>query len=422
MKNNRPVFESFGAFVKSLNEALNEAESTGTLDDLKKLLGGGLRFGKAEKAKLDKILDQLTSLGITAGQMGDAKDVAQIISDYVAEGEDEGVELATDSARIETGKDLIYEYLVNGTVRIKGEPTAYNDGQYVGTFTGTGQREDDSSIPTPLGQTIVNIFLYNLTVLADNMGTEKGGYSVKSLSNAGKKGKNKPVNEFLTIDEKSLSGDIIQVVPYSVDSTNKDAPFEYGFKIPVWTITKIRKGAGETLGNETYTEVIPPSGNDTVVTDKPYNSSGVDFFAENAVEIGEDGMAALNAIISEFNSIDKIVVNGGASSKPTSRAGGNEKLAQDRMQAGINALNALKKAKVEQLKNAKIETGEAKVQDAAPSESDPKNQQVSFIISGKIKNVSGTSNEPTIITKVNKIKADEATLTLQYLRFALNIA
>jgi hypothetical protein len=92
------------------------------------------------------------------------------------------------------------------------------------------------------------------------------------------------------------------------------------------------------------------------------------------------------------------------------------------MQAGINALNALKKAKVEQLKNAKIETGEAKVQDAAPSESDPKNQQVSFIISGKIKNVSGTSNEPTIITKVNKIKADEATLTLQYLRFALNIA
>jgi len=419
MKTNRPVFESFDAFVKSLNEALNEAETTGTLDPLKKLLGGGLRFGKAEKAKFDKILDQLTSLGITKAQMEDAQNAAQEISDYFAEGEDEGVQLATDSARIEAAQNFTYEYLVNGTVRIKGEPSAADDGSIIRT----GTREDDSSVPTPLGQTIVNLFLYNLWILRENMGEEKGeSYSVKNLANAGKKGNNKPVDSFLTIDEKSLSGDIIQVVPYTTDNTNKDSLSEYGFKIPVWTITKVAKRAGETLGNETYTEVIPPSGNDTVVTDKPYNSSGVDFFAENAVEIGEDGMAALNAIISEFNSIDKIVVNGGASSKPTSRAGGNEKLAQDRMQAGINALNALKKAKVEQLKNAKIETGEAKVQDAAPSESDPKNQQVSFIISGKIKNVSGTSNEPTIITKVNKIKADQATLTLQYLKFGVNIS
>ncbi len=419
MKKSRPVFESFGAFVKAMNEAMNEAESTGTLDALKKLLGGGLRFGKVEKAKLDKILDQLTSLGITQEQMDDAKTAAQDISDYFAEGEDEGVELGTDSARIEAGKNVIYDYLVNGTVRVKGEPTV-SDG---GSIYRTGNRADDSETPASLGQVIVNLFLYNLYILQENTGKEKGkGYSIKNLANAGSKGKNDPVDNFLTIDEKSLAGDIIQVVPYTTDHTTKDSPNEYGFKIPVWTIDKIKKGGGETLGNETYTEVIPPSGNDTVVTDKPYNSSGVDFFAENAVEIGEDGIAALNAIISEFNSIDKIVVNGGASSKPTSRAGGNEKLAQDRMQAGINALNALKKSKVEQLKNAKIEAGEAKVQDAAPSESDPKNQQVSFIISGRIKNVSGTSSEPTIITTVNKIKADQVTFTLQYLRFGVNIA
>ena len=420
MKKSRPVFESFGAFVKAMNEAMNEAETTGTLDALKKLLGGGLRFGKAEKAKFDAILDKLTSLGVTQEQMDDAKSAAQTISDYFAEGEEQGVELGTDSARIEAGKNVIYDYLVNGTVRIKGEPQTSSSED---SIFGTGRRADDSETPASLGQVMVNLFLYNLWILEENTGKEKGkGYSIKNLANAGSKGKNDPVDNFLTIDEKSLAGDIIQVVPYTTDHTTKDARNEYGFKIPVWTIDKIEKGGGEALGNETYTDVIPPSGNDTAVTDKPYNSSGVDFFAENAVEIGEDGMAALNAIISEFNSIDKIVVNGGASSKPTSRAGGNEKLAQDRMQAGINALNALKKAKVEQLKNAKIEAGEAKVQDAAPSESDPKNQQVSFIISGKIKNVSGTTAEPTTITKVNKIKADQVTFTLQYLRFAVNIA
>lgn len=419
MKKAKPVFESFSAFVNAMNEAMNEAESTGTLDALKKLLGGGLRFGKAEKAKFDAILDQLTSLGVTQEQMDDAKSAAQDISDYFSEGEEQGVELGTDSARIEAGKKVIYDYLVNGTVRIKGEPTV-SDG---GSIYQTGNRADDSETPAPLGQVMVNLFLYNLYILQENTGKEKGkGYSIKNLANAGTKGKNDPVDNFLTIDEKSLAGDIIQVVPYTTDHTSKDSPNEYGFKIPVWTIDKIKKGGGEALGNETYVEVIPPSGNDTVVTDKPYNSSGIDFFAENAVEIGENGIAALNSIISEFNSIDKIVVNGGASSKPTSRAGGNEKLAQDRMQAGINALNALKKSKVEQLKNAKIEAGEAKVQDAAPSESDPKNQQVSFIISGKIKNVSGTTAEPTIITTVNKIKADQVTFNLQYLRFAVNIA
>ena len=94
MKKSRPVFESFGAFVKAMNEAMNEAETTGTLDALKKLLGGGLRFGKAEKAKFDAILDKLTSLGVTQEQMDDAKSAAQDISDYFSEGEEQGVELA----------------------------------------------------------------------------------------------------------------------------------------------------------------------------------------------------------------------------------------------------------------------------------------------------------------------------------------
>ena len=106
MKKSRPVFESFGAFVKAMNEAMNEAETTGTLDALKKLLGGGLRFGKAEKAKFDAILDKLTSLGVTQEQMDDAKSAAQTISDYFAEGEEQGVELGTDSARIEAGKNV----------------------------------------------------------------------------------------------------------------------------------------------------------------------------------------------------------------------------------------------------------------------------------------------------------------------------
>ena len=209
------------------------------------------------------------------------------------------------------------------------------------------------------------------------------------------------------IDKKSLDGDIIQVIPYTGSLTSQNV--EFGVEFPIYTAKRIIKGGGELLGTETYEEVIKPAGNDTLVTDKPYNSSGVDFFAENAVVIGEDGVAALKSIISEFNTITTIKVNGGASNKSTtykSKSGeGNQALAKDRQAAGIKALEDLQKAGVEQLKETKIEAGEAKVQDAA-EESDPKNQQVSFIVSGMIKNVSGTDNKEIIIKKVKDLRAD----------------
>jgi hypothetical protein len=158
-----------------------------------------------------------------------------------------------------------------------------------------------------------------------------------------------------------------------------------------------------------YTEVIPPNPSESIeeVTDLAYNSSAMDFFEENKVVIGEEGKASLNAILSEFHSISKIVVNGGASSKPTSRAGGNEALAKDRMKAGVAMLNQLKKGGVAQLKGATIAEGKAEVQTGAATESDPKMQQVSFVISGSIRKIEnkGEAKEITI-QRVDLKRAD----------------
>jgi len=176
---------------------------------------------------------------------------------------------------------------------------------------------------------------------------------------------------------------------------------------------------------DTYEEVLPPDPTELTVevTDKPYNSSGVDFFEENDVAIGEDGMAALRSILSEFHSISKVVVNGGASSKPTSRAGGNEKLAKDRMAAGVAALNQMKKDGVTQLDKATISAGTATVQAAAPSESDPKNQQVSFIISGTIRKIAETTDKtPVTIQKVDVKTAQKVTFRKNYFYCSFNIS
>ena len=73
-------------------------------------------------------------------------------------------------------------------------------------------------------------------------------------------------------------------------------------------------------------------------------------------------------------------------------------------------VNALKKSGVAQLKAAAVTLGTAKVQDAA-QESDPKNQQVSFVISGKIKSTEVVENKPITIEQVEKMRADAVKFT-----------
>jgi hypothetical protein len=83
------------------------------------------------------------------------------------------------------------------------------------------------------------------------------------------------------------------------------------------------------------------------------------------------------------------------------------------MKAGIAMLNQLKKGGkdgkdgVAQLKDANIVEGKAVVQSAAATESDPKMQQVSFVISGSIRKIEnkGEAKEITI-QRVDLKKAD----------------
>jgi hypothetical protein len=211
---------------------------------------------------------------------------------------------------------------------------------------------------------------------------------------------------FFQMDPKSLAGNIIQFTDYKPKGT---AP-GWGWQFPIYVASKIIPGGGSLVDASIYDEVIQPAGNSVDVTEKEYNSSGTNFFEENGVAVSEEGKKALNAILSKYNSIDKILVNGGASSKPTSRKGGNEQLAKDRQAAGIALLNALKKSGVAQLKAAAVTLGTAKVQDAA-QESDPKNQQVSFVISGKIKSTEVVENKPITIEQVEKMRADAVKFT-----------
>lgn len=408
---------SFSEFINEAYKIINEAGSSseGSFDGLKKLLGGGLGLSGSALTSWNSLIDRMDGMGVTSAAQEEALGFAQEITDFL-NSKEEGVKIKSKGLTSKNVVNTRYNWLVNGTVRVKGNPSMRSEGDLA---SGT---DDDTSVPYPLADVIRGIFLYNLEILKTQMGG--GAKQAKKDSNYGKKSKNKG-SKFLTIDVESLNTDIIQVVPYEFDDDDNEPSGEYGFRFPIFTIGEILKGQGKELSKDTYTEVIPPIKNENTeeVTDLAYNSSGTNFFAENKVEIGEDGKAAINSILSEFNSISKIVVNGGASSKATSRAGGNEQLAKDRMKAGIAALNQLKKDGVEQLKNASIVEGKAEVQSGAASESDPKNQQVSFIISGFIRKIEdkGESKE-VIIQRVDKKKADKVRFDLNYIYCSYDIS
>ena len=413
MKNRIYSFEEF------LNEAyriITETEGAeGSIDSLKKLLGGGLGFQKDSQGKLVKIIDSINSLGVSSAYSDEAKGFAQKITDFLS---NTAIGVKIKQKGVIMGNANVpnrFEWLVNGTVRVKGNPTLLESGAL-----GSGT-DDDTSVPYPLADVIKGLFLYNLGILNGQVG--KDTKVLKQESNFGTKAKNKKdAAKYLTIDEASLKTDLIQIIPYAFETLNLGPAGEYGFVFPIFTIEAIGKGDGKELSKDIYTEVIPPNPSESTepVTDLAYNSSAMDFFGENEVKIGEDGKAALNAILSEFHSISKIVVNGGASSKPTnykSKSGeGNQALAKDRMNEGITVLTQLKTDGVAQLKNAVIAPGEAVVQSGAANDSDPKMQQVSFVISGSIRKIDdkGEAKEITI-QKVDLKKADRVTFKKSFI-------
>jgi hypothetical protein len=348
-------------------------------------------------------------LGVSTAYADESKGFAETITEFL-NSKASGVNIKQKGITPDAIVANKFEWLVNGTVRVKGNPALEDDGA-VTNRNGHGGVNDETSESYPLSDIIKGLFAYNLYVLSNQTGS--GTKILKRESNFGKKAKNKGYGEkYLTIDLDSLKTDLIQIIPYAEETVSVKPVGEYGFAFPVFTISDIAKGMGKELSKDIYTEVIPPNPSESIeeVTDLAYNSSAMDFFEENKVVIGEEGKAALNAILSEFHSISKIVVNGGASKKPTSRAGGNEALAKDRMKAGIAMLDQLKKDGVAQLKDADIVEGKAVVQSAAATESDPKMQQVSFVISGSIRKIDnkGEAKEITI-QKVDLKKADKVT-------------
>ena len=405
--------QSFEEFLNEAYQIISESEGEGSIDSLKKLLGGGLGFQGDSQGKLVKIIDSINSLGVSSAYSDEAKNFAQKITDFL-NSKASGVNIKQKGVIRENANAGRFKWLVNGTVRVKGNPALLESGAL-----GTGT-DDDTSVPYPLADVIKGLFLYNLGILNGQVG--KDTKVLKQESNFGTKAKNKAAAKYLTIDKKSLDSDLIQIIPYAEETLTLGPAGEYGFVFPIFTIEDIAKGSGNELSKDIYTEVIPPNPSESTeeVTDLPYNSSAMDFFGENEVKIGEEGKAALNAILSEFHSISKIVVNGGASSKPTnykSKSGeGNQALAEDRMKEGITVLNQLKTDGVTQLKNAVIEPGKAVVQSAAANDSDPKMQQVSFVISGSIRRIDskGEAKEITI-KKVDLIRADLVTFKKSFI-------
>jgi len=405
MQNNRPVFESFDEFIKFVYEAKVYEAETGYIGSLVDILTGGMKLEGSSKNEVDKLISDSLNKYYTDNVVK-GKEMAGFIKTDV---EDAFNTLNNDKISTKRGGvtattlPTTFKYLEAGTVKTEGHATWDNP-----SSAGLDMER------LPLAELLARVNKHNLLAFSMNaMATENksGKDNVNAGSEADVKGfkKRSDANDslrFIQIDNASLKGDTVQFKEYTMVPSTALANAEYAWQFPIYAAVNIIPGGGNVVDSSIYDEVIQPAGSSVEVTEKEYNSSGINFFEENGVAISESGKKAINAILSQYNSINKITVNGGASSKPTTREGGNEKLAKDRQAAGIAILNELKKSGVAQLKSASVTPGTAKVQDAAPAESDPKNQQVSFIVSGKIKSTEVVEKGPEVIEQIEKMKAD----------------
>ena len=429
MKNNKPVFESFNEFIKFIYEAdqLNEGETTGYAGKLAGILTGGMKLKGQNKENTETLVTEYLNKYYNASVPG-TKDIADTLIQDLSD----AFETLNNTTLIRTTSGVVsktilpttFEYLTDGVVKAEGHANLETTYEYVGYENNTlkaglignytiGDRVDETqTLPLAYLLAAVNAHNFNAFTELVYMATEQkeGDIMVNYGDKANLKGYLKWSGEstgFFQMDPKSLAGNIIQFTYYTPKGT---AP-GWGWQFPIYVASKISFGGGSLVDASIYDEVIQPAGNSVEVSEKRYDAPPeAKFFAANDVTISDDGKASLNAILSTFNSIDKILVNGGASSSPTNREGGNEKLAKDRQAAGIALLNALKKSGVIQLAAAVIEGGTAKVQDAA-EKSDPTNQQVSFLISGKIKSTEVVETKPVIIQNVETIKGDAVEFT-----------
>ena len=417
---NKFVFESFQDFVEQVLEKvesghMNEQEGFKSLVSLAnkiigdlKLKGEGKTMATEFFSEMSKYLGQLP-VKLSDKAISSLEDEVNGAMMEITDMEETASKAVLNTAKTGWKREYVegtYKYSYAGSVLATGFPEFDDDG-VVRSLTGDG--------PVNLYELLGAINAWNLETfhrqnLNPALANSKYKDAIASLSG----GRYVIIND---LDVNTI--DVNEVVPKSIFGAMDEKVGEMLFVCPLYSLAIFQPGEGEPIIEEMVVEVIKPAGTSVEVVEKKHSSEGVDFFAENEVKISEAGAKALKAMISQYNNITKITVNGAASSKPTSRAGGNEQLAQDRRKAGIDALNALKKT-VPQLKNAEILEGTAEVQQGPKEESDPQMQQVSFIVSGTAKQSEIIDNKEVKITKIENIKGDNIRLWQNKLSIGVN--
>ncbi len=415
---NKFVFESFQDFVEQVLEKvktgqLNEEEGYNSLISSANQIIGDLKLKGEAKTMATEFFQEMSKY---IAQIPDDKIRPEAIKEI--QGDIEGICDAITTSLPQGVAKAVLDTTKTGWKR------EYVEGTYAYSYAGTvlvnnsadwvSNAESDwlsTNGPQNLSSMLGALNAYNLDVLYNVTITNSAPYikgpkfkearkQVEALSE---------VDGFLIIEDLDVNTiDVKRSLMKSSWTVDEEAG-EIGVTCPLYSVAIFQPGAGEPIIEEMIEEVIQPAGTSVEVVEKKHSSEGVDFFAQNEVKISEAGIKALKAMISQYNSISKIIVNGAASSKPTSRAGGNEQLAQDRRASGIAELNTLKKT-APQLKNAQILEGTAEVQQGPKEESDPKMQQVSFIVSGTAKKSEIVDNKEVKITKIENIKGDNIRL------------
>ncbi len=432
---NKFVFESFQDFVEQVLEKvktgqLNEEEGTESLTSEANRIIGDLKLqGEGEKMATEFFSELTKYLSGFPKEASDVKQSIREISEQIADMEDSFSKSSLNKTKSGWSREYVegtYQYSYAGTVLAKDFP--YFDGS--STFIS----EESDIKAVNLFALLGAINLYNLDTLIRRLGgglnTEKykvalpyGG--VSAAGNTG--GLTYYAISDLNVNTINVTESGDPAFKFAVDTVDEKAG-EISFPCPLYSLAIFQPGKGKPILEEMVEEIIKPAGTSVEVVNKKHSSEGEDFFAENEVKISEAGMKALKAMLSQYNKITSIKVNGAASSKPTSREGGNEQLAKDRRKAGIDALKGLQKT-TPQLKDINFSLGPdnpdsvygtAEVQQGPKEESDPKMQQVSFIISGTAKKSEIVNNEEVKITRIEKIMGDNIRLWQNVLKISVN--
>jgi len=400
------IFESFQEYVENVLEkveagTMNEAEAVANLTAASSQIVGDLGLKGQGKGRAEGFFDDLSKY------TGDLPAMAKRINEDIKKTFDrltqknKGVEISKNAVISGFSRTSVagrYKYLFSNGVVAEGNPKV-NNGDLDGSLRNNRENEIN------LFYLLASVNAYNIHTFSRNVSNAANSNSFLITDRAARQyGGETPKLSYLWLEDADS-----RALRFSEKEAERQGKPEVGtisFSVPLYSVKQFAPKAGNNVDETSVTTVIKPGGTSVEVVDKPHNSSGTDFFAENDVVVSGEGLLALKALISQYNEIKTIKVNGSASSKPTSRAGGNEQLAKDRRSAGIKALEELKTAGAEQLKSAKIVEGTATVQDGDPSESDASFQQVSFTISGMAKSSQINDTEPETITKIENIKAD----------------